>query len=661
MSSSSGITAYGNSSNILSQWPAGVKYNPSTSRYLYSTNSTWNISALDHIHVVAIDTPQVGNVPKVMTLTLPILQNLPLGSRIYFFYVSQATANDQLVFVPVTGSGDTMNGNALGFTFVLSGEPELIIALGVNQNYILQAFGKNNNHGNSGIPTVKYAYDGSILPIVLASSPSGEFASSSDLIAGNASTGTEIEVIDGMAGYITPEVAVPTRSFQGYLCNKSGIYLVQPSLYASCNYLQGVAANSTNAGSLQSNWLEFDAAGAYVYSLDSTASVRQSDIMKGNAINTYSFQNPLVKFTIPANTGTIVSGGFTSGYAGVVEHSIILPAAAVSAASVIYPGMTGYIVPNQLIPVVTQYGYQCTVSGLYKLSNRQRFTCTFTIAGTTNGFVGCLFQHFTSAGSVVAADNILFPVRGGSDNGNVSPYLWQCFATGDTYVNLVAGDYYIFSMVYDWTGTPAVSNPSWDGVVYFEYMKPSTQLSTPIYWKYTDAFFYPMTAGHYYAPSFTYDNSSAGTTTVPFLDGELSFCYWAPLPGPGVSSLMSIDSSGTPAPGPSLLTAVRAQNTNSELFAPVSQPLSGNKAKQIQMAANDTAKLRSASYSASSSSSSSTPQFSLMDMERMINQAIEARERRSIIPLLSAPPPSSDPPHQKKRKLSEVGQGKKKA
>lgn len=138
------MTTYYDATQLTSTWPAGVEFNSSESVFLYSVSNTHFINPLDHLGIIAIDEPQVppGN-PNVMTLDLPNINALPFASRLYFFYVSQANEGDELFFNPVPGSGNTVNGNALGFSFTLTGNRQLFIAIAFNDNYIIHNFGAN--------------------------------------------------------------------------------------------------------------------------------------------------------------------------------------------------------------------------------------------------------------------------------------------------------------------------------------------------------------------------------------------------------------------------------------------------------------------------------------------------------------------------------------
>lgn len=426
------FSAFGTADNIPSSWPAGLKYNPQEAKYVFSISNAVEIAALEHVHVVDIDLPQVESIPNVMTLTLPIQANLPLGSRMYFFYVSRSTEGDQLQFIPVSGSGNTINGNAFGYTFTLTGVPELFICLGMNDNYIIHVFGQNNAVDDDEFPTEFYQLSPLADPL-FGTSPSAPFPGAADIFPGNGASSAATTVITGMEGFLTPNTPVTAQPFDGYLCNVDGIYLINPTLNAHFDYTVGAAPGGTNLGPYLSNWLEFDGAGII-----------------GSAPSTASF----IPFT------------------------------------------------PQIAPI------------------RENFA-----------------------------------------------------------------------------------------------------------WVYNTSFFLPMLRGNTYLPSFSWDNSSAGTNGEALVSGTITFVYWAPLP-PGPT--LSIASLAGPA------SLVRAANTDPKVFAPISKPISGPVAASLQRTKQNTQALKSrargtslsAPSSSSSDSSASAPQFSLADMETMINRALDARDKQ---------------------------------
>lgn len=432
----SGFTAFKTSKNLGSSWPAGIQYNSGEAKYVFSVNNTFQISALSHFHVIDIDLPQVGPNPNVMTLTLPIQSNLPLQSRIYFFYVTNSNDGDELRFEPVSLSGNTINGNALGFTFLLSGRPELLMCIGVNSNYVIQAFARNNTPSSPLIPTV--AFNLNINP------PNGPYFLPSfnpilsnciDMLPGNLAFLNEVEINPGMSGYLRNNTPIPTQPFDGFLCTQSGVYLFDPQINGKITYVASPTATSRGLGPVQANILEFD------------------------------------------NTGTPINP----------------------------PGAPS--------------------------------SCYIPLIATTNP----------------------------------TPY--------------------------------------------------------DINWQYTTSQFVTLTAGHYYTISLTYDDSTSGSASSPFIQGALVFCYWSPNI---IASTSSSISSSFISQQPSLRSFDLELNESEDHYAPLSNPISGDKAITIQ---RQVANRRASSLNRFSSQLSSEdmmnsnrmPSFTLLDMERMIQQALDSR------------------------------------
>lgn len=243
------VTVYKTASQLPSSWPAGINHSPAFSRYVYSIKPEWNINPLDHVHVIDIDEPQDPD-PLEMKLTLPILQNLPLSSRIYFFYVTQANAGDLITFQPVLLSGNTVNQNAISYTFVATGNRELIIAIGVNNNYILHTFGQNNAPPpppppfSGGNPAVLFNYTSQASvqtnSIIYPISYAGSFGTPTGLTRSHVPSGTasgpEIVIKSGMEGFFTPNVSIPTTVVTGFRCNQAGWYRITAQYQAIMNF-----------------------------------------------------------------------------------------------------------------------------------------------------------------------------------------------------------------------------------------------------------------------------------------------------------------------------------------------------------------------------------------------------------------------------------------
>ena len=266
------FTSYGTCDNIVSNWPAGISL-PNSAKYIQSVSNAYQIDALSHVHVIDID---ISPGPNTMTLTLPIQKNLPLGSRIYFFYVSQSNANDIATFIPLAGSGNTVNGNALGFSFVLSGYPELIVCLGVNDNYIMQAIGKNNPARQ---PSYRSGLQSKMLHFVSPTPGAGLmtnfYGTSTGLKSMFYPNSNAMDVLvpfgdQNISNFITRNVAVPTKSVYGFQVNVPGWYHVQLSIEAGIQWDSTAGQNTwadlavcDSTGALTQHWRSADNCQSY--------------------------------------------------------------------------------------------------------------------------------------------------------------------------------------------------------------------------------------------------------------------------------------------------------------------------------------------------------------------------------------------------------------
>lgn len=250
------------------RWPDQISYSE-RDVYLYSVNPSPRIEALDHVHVVNFDLDV--SAPYSMTLTLPVMNNLPAKARFYFFYVSRCHNGDTLSFSPVSLSGDTINGVAGPHTFTLTGTKVLFVCVGVKQNYIIHPINNSISPAlGSSIPTVNFSYNPGVTPI-FGPSPTTPFAGSSDIFPGTTGFNAALDIVPGMEGFLVPNTPVPTQAFEGFLCTVSGIYLVQPQFLVSFAFTAGLAG--TNLGPYYSNWLEYDATGLLVQGTPSPAFV----------------------------------------------------------------------------------------------------------------------------------------------------------------------------------------------------------------------------------------------------------------------------------------------------------------------------------------------------------------------------------------------------
>lgn len=653
------FTAFGTSDNLPSSWPAGVRYDHNSSRYVYSVSNAYQIAALQHVHVVDIDVPQVLSVPNVMSLTLPVMKNLPLESRLYFFYVTQASKDDQLSFLPVSLSGNTINGNAVSYTFVLTGEQELFIAIGVNDNYIIHAFGKNNpsldliNH----LPTEYWEFQGEVAPIF---GPSFEYqampSASSDMYNGVVAPIGPTTVITGMEGFLTADVPVPTQAFNGFLCNESGLYLVDPQLEARLGYT-AVDGVGTNLGPYYANFSEFNADGSFSKHATAPAFVPfESNI----APITPAFASLSgVNFKTSDNSTAAV----TLGPFGALTEYLMWPT------QPFYPAPTAIgdntliasITPNKLVGG-SYYGFQCNVAGFWSINYH---------SGSASNWTGIAPGQLKNSLLLVldsTTTTVKFTVRGG-----ISQYGPQAAnieaPIGDTVMlPLDVGDIIMLAGEFLYIGADFSLGFYLDADVTFlrigDYpvappapLAPLVPAESTIDWRYNTSFLFPMMAGKYYVPSFSWDDSSGGTKGEAIIIGGIAFVYWAPfeLP-PGPPGPFGPFSALRSAPEPlakSLIFSVNAANKNPDIFSSLSKSLAGSNAIAIQRSRSQTKALASRRGDLPSPSTTQ-PMFTLNDMERMINQALDSRDSRtsSVASSSSSSSTAGKEPESKKRKIS---------
>lgn len=657
----SSLTAFGSADQLGSQWPAGLQYNPRESKYVYSVSNAFQISALAHVHVIDIDVPQVGSVPNVMSLTLPVMRNLPLESRIYFFYVTNSTAGDQLTFIPVALSGNTVNGNAVSFTFVLSGSPELYIALGVQDNYIIHAFGRNNpGPTNLGLPTEYYDYNEEIFPIVGPTYSDLLFtAATKDLYAGNGSVAASVTVVTGMEGFLSREIPVPTQLFRGYRCNTTGMYLVNPQFEARLYYTAG--ADASNLGALQANFLEFNADGSYSKASTAPAFVPFRSVPDPSPVGLAGLLWDATDVTI---TTSPILNPFGLGNVMCFPDTASFPAAQPIGSNAEVGAFSQASWGGGLY-----YGFRCNQEGFWGINFHSKTVCDTDNDSLAVG-LGSAILVITAGGTL---KNYFFgnQVQAGTVGLNPS----TIYVADEVKVSLEVGD--IVAVGSQWfTAAGIESCPMDDTYLSFLFYgfqpvpNPPLPPEDQIDFRYNTSFLFPMEANKFYVPSFTWDDTSEGTIDPSLIRGNITFVYWADFVTPGPELMLALRSAASSSE-PSLaahakaaLAQVQAANTNPEVYAPMSKPLSGPKATIIQRSRIQEKSLSDRRNIASSSSSSSQqPLFSLSDMERMINQALDARQVRSSPASSSSSSSvasssssssiiSAAPPDPKKRKLS---------
>ncbi len=253
-----GRVFYGDASQILSNWPAGVNYNAHENKYVYSVASQWKIDPQAHLHVVDIDGSEGGG-PYTMELQLPIISQLALGSRLYFFYVSNWQADDVLTFIPTTGSGDTVNGDPFSTSFTsATGMKQLFIAIAVAGNYLIHEFGKDVAPPDPPppivLPTVRIDFDNTKVPNS-TNTISTPWSGAEIMFPGIDAEGAVTTVNPGMEGFLTSNVTT-TGSRRAIECQQGGYYLVNPGLTGYCRYTVGASGGGRQLGPYAAGWYE---------------------------------------------------------------------------------------------------------------------------------------------------------------------------------------------------------------------------------------------------------------------------------------------------------------------------------------------------------------------------------------------------------------------
>lgn len=231
------ITAFEGLEQLVSNWPAGISYNPNEDKYTFSISPSWLVTPESNLHVVDLDGVGIGD---EITLQFPISFTLPYKSRIYFIYVSQCKNLDVLTFIPTALSGDTVNGNPVSDSFTLTGTKQLFIAICVSGNYIVHEFGSLAVvPPPPPVPTTNPTnmYRALTAPANFTVTPSFQFpnpisSDSSGTDTGHFTSYQYVPVVDpnvyvtGMDGYITAVNTVPINGLAGFIVNHAGLYRV---------------------------------------------------------------------------------------------------------------------------------------------------------------------------------------------------------------------------------------------------------------------------------------------------------------------------------------------------------------------------------------------------------------------------------------------------
>lgn len=311
------------------RWPDQITFNKALSTFLYSVNSSPYIQALDHIHVINYDLD--GADPYTMTINLPIMENLPLGARIYFFYVSRCHDGDQLTFHAVPLSGNSINGILGDYTFTLSGVKTLYMCVGINGNYIIHPFG-----GIGAPPPPVSSRSGIQSSMLYFVSPTPQVSFWTDSPAGLRSmfypNSNAMDVFQpfgdvDISSYFNRNVAVPTKSIYGFQAVQEGWYNINLSFGAAITFDSTAGNNTwgdlgvfTSAGVQKSHWRSADTCANYYNSATTYPNIMCSQY-------THLDAGDIVVWSFTIQGASIVTSVYTSAVVTFVYYGPTITAA----------------------------------------------------------------------------------------------------------------------------------------------------------------------------------------------------------------------------------------------------------------------------------------------------------------------------------------------
>lgn len=244
---------------------------------------------------------------------------------------------------------------------------------------------------------------------------------------------------------------------------------------------------------------------------------------------------------------------------------------AVTSMTTVINGMSGYIVPNSLIPVIGAYGFQCTVDGYYLLHLNLGADLSFVAgaSGTNYGGLQACLTEFDATG----VQNPVFPM-----------------------IDMCAKPF------------KAVANPG-------------TSVAT---WNFETGRIVQLFAGKYYLPFFMWDNSSTTTVSAGHIGGQFYFSYWAPLTPPPAPAFLSLNEPSLATPAPAPLTLSRLAKT------PQSSRVSTQ--KKLKAAAASSSSISSSSLS-SGGPSSQMSLADVESVVRQVLRAQQQQQQPQSIPM----------------------------
>lgn len=612
-------TVFGTDAQVLSTWPAGIRYNPNEDKYTFSVANNWKISPQDHLHVVDIDGPaDLG--PYELTLQLPILNQLPFSSRMYFFYVSNSQNLDVLTFIPTPLSGDTVNGSPFFHSFTMDGAKKLFIALAVNGNYIIHEFGGASGSATGGANPLNLFR---ALPFPTPQSltqlgfpflyPSTRAYTS---YLWNTIPDAD-DYVTGMDGFIVPNPLVDFYNCPGFDITQSGIYRVT---YCA-NGLQITVPHNANPDEMSPQGVIFTqtpgSLGAVQEHIESPAS--------GNR-NYDPPLNGIIQFISGvAGTGVTSAGGVNEPANSIDRYfgNVQWPPTEGSVVN----GANGYILSNAIIPTVTPRGFQCTFTGTYQVSFNARTSQTFNLVSTTRsiGFYDAKMTEYLSDGS--GATYVAYmPAHVPRVTPLAGPYILYGEANSTFSLQLTAGRYYTFHFNFD-LGTDTL-NATFElqGNVSFKYLSIGAgKATTPLENTSTVSRTMALNAGDQLVCALETRQSTYYPYTATGPDNSsVSFEYLGPLP----TAPLALRSLALESPMHSQLPTsqvVQLQKQSIADKASAASSLASQQARQLQNSALNM-----------SSASSSMPSFTLADIEKIVGQALAKQSSDSAASAASA-------------------------
>lgn len=237
-----------------STWPNVVHFS-SADIYSLDTASSFQIDALGHFHLVQFDSALPP--PWNMTLQLPVMENLPQKSRVYFFYCEGLVGSETLTFTVVPGSGDTVNQNPISYTATfpapVSSSSALFLCVGIKGNYVIKQIGSSSSSSISTAapPTIQFNLVSNSTPWLSAGTNDYPWGITNDFIP--QWDPAYLDIVPGMEGYVTYD-NVTNPANPTFLCHHTGIYAI--SYYLTGQYTHD--SGGTSWGVEEGVFAEYD-------------------------------------------------------------------------------------------------------------------------------------------------------------------------------------------------------------------------------------------------------------------------------------------------------------------------------------------------------------------------------------------------------------------